>query len=294
MGDKGRSGGKTQQPRLNTLKSLVLRQLITALTLAICTGLLVIFINGQSFAMRSSSISNLTKSTIYSSEDLSISVSQKPHPLPSTLAEWQDSRNSGDYFSQIAPTKVGYLVWSKFPVRVYIEPPKTVNIQQAEDWVKTVRMAVEEWNAYLPNSIVEQPTDGDIVIIRKTPPLVGNPPRARSAQTSYYLYTNNNVLSHSFTILLSPSQTGDYLTAAVRHEFGHALGIWGHSPLQSDALYKSQVRNPPPISARDVNTLKRVYEQPTNLGWFVFSVDGLQRRMSNAHPTCTKTIPQNK
>ncbi|MBW4670753.1 MAG: peptidase [Cyanomargarita calcarea GSE-NOS-MK-12-04C] len=250
---------------------VLVRQLIAALTLAICTGLLVIFINGQSFAILPHSTNGLTKNTIYSIGKVSISVSQKPHSLPHTLAKWQDNRNSGDYFSQIAPTKVGYLVWSKFPVRVYIEPPKIVNIQQAEDWVETVRMALQEWNVYLPNSIVEQPADADIAIIRKTPPLSGNPPRARSAQTSYELYTNNNVLSHRFSILLSPSQTGDYLTAAVRHEFGHALGIWGHSPLQSDALYKSQVRNPPPISARDVNTLKRVYEQPTNLGWAVSS-----------------------
>ena len=81
------------------------------------------------------------------------------------------------------------------------------------------------------------------------------------------MYTENNFLYHRFAILLSPSQTGNYLLAAARHELGHALGIWGHSKLQSDALYFSQVRNPPLISARDVNTLKRVYEQPTNLGW---------------------------
>ncbi|MFN4955672.1 MAG: peptidase, partial [Aphanizomenon sp.] len=34
-------------------------------------------------------------------------------------------------------------------------------------------------------------------------------------------------------------------------------------------MYFSQVRNPPFISVRDVNTLKRVYEQPTGLGWSV-------------------------
>jgi predicted Zn-dependent protease len=66
---------------------------------------------------------------------------------------------------------------------------------------------------------------------------------------------------------LSPSQTGNYVVAAARHELGHALGIWGHSPLQTDALYFSQVRNPPTISSSDVNTLKRVYQQPTSLGW---------------------------
>ncbi|MBA3924661.1 MAG: peptidase, partial [Nostocaceae cyanobacterium] len=70
-------------------------------------------------------------------------------------------------------------------------------------------------------------------------------------------------------IILSPSQTGEYLSAATRHEFGHALGIWGHSPLQTDTMYFSQVRHPPAISPRDVNTLKKIYAQPTSLGWTV-------------------------
>jgi hypothetical protein len=32
-------------------------------------------------------------------------------------------------------------------------------------------------------------------------------------------------------------------------------------------MYFAQVRTPPVISARDINTLKRVYQQPTQLGW---------------------------
>jgi len=69
------------------------------------------------------------------------------------------------------------------------------------------------------------------------------------------------------TIYIRPDQAIEYLQAAARHELGHALGIWGHSPQPTDALYASQVRNPAKISARDLNTLKRVYEQPTRLGW---------------------------
>lgn len=200
-----------------------------------------------------------------------IVVGQTPstltHPLPSTLMRWQDVRNSGDYFDAVKPIEVGYLVWSNFPIKVYIETPKNLNNNQADTWVKTVSLTVQEWNTYLPLKIVEQSESADITILRKAPPLQGNPPRARSAQTTYNLYTKNNILYHRFNILLSPSQTGEYLIAAARHELGHALGIWGHSPLQSDALYFSQVRNPPLISARDVNTLKKVYEQPTKLGW---------------------------
>ncbi len=256
-------GIKSQHPTLKIPKNLVLRRLITALSLFIGTGLLVVFTNLPSPAF-------LTKSPQYELKQIiSLPLPPSPHPLPPTLAQWQDSTNSGDYFAQITPTKVGYLVWSQFPVRVYVEPPKAVSEQQAQAWVNSVLQAVQEWNVYLPLQVVEQPDVADITIIRKAPPLQGKPPRARSAETRYELYTSNHILFHRFTILLSPSQTGEYVQAAIRHELGHALGIWGHSPLQTDALYFSQVRNPALISVRDVNTLKRVYEQPTSLGWSV-------------------------
>jgi predicted Zn-dependent protease len=73
-------------------------------------------------------------------------------------------------------------------------------------------------------------------------------------------------LRHHMTIQIRPTQAGEFETAAIRHELGHALGIWGHSPMMTDALYFSQVREPPPISARDVNTLQRIYRQGTRLG----------------------------
>ncbi|MFH7025115.1 MAG: peptidase [Heteroscytonema crispum UTEX LB 1556] len=280
-GGEGKRGGisllplSSYQP-IKQIKNLILRRLITALTLAIGTGLFVVLSNFQSIAILPHFSRSLTKPPQCDMErKISLSLSASPpkaHPLPPTLAQWQDSSKSGDYFEQVAQTKVGYLVWSQFPVSVYVETPKVISIKQSQEWVNDVLQAVQEWNAYLPLKVVEQPEVADITIVRKTPPLQklpnSNIPRARSAQTTYELYTDkNHLLSHRFTMLLSPSQTGNYLTAAVRHEFGHALGIWGHSPLQSDALYFSQVRNPPKISARDVNTLKRVYQQPTQLGW---------------------------
>jgi predicted Zn-dependent protease len=269
-------GNIIQNPKPNTLKNLVTRRLLAALALAIGTGLLVIFTNLQ---LTNALIKPLLYENDIISPFLSISPSPlKPHPLPSTLAQWQDRTNSGDYFSQVITTQVGYLVWSQFPIRVYVERPKAVNGKQAQEWVNTVSQAVQEWSVYLPLTLVEQPEVANIKIVQKAPPLETSPEskitRARSALTTYELYlSNNKVLSHRFTILVSPSQTGNYLTAAIRHEFGHALGIWGHSPLQTDALYFSQVRNPPLISPRDMNTLKRIYEQPTSLGWSLQSPD---------------------
>jgi predicted Zn-dependent protease len=170
-------GKITLHPILN------IKKLLAALVLTISTGLLIILANFQSYATSL--------------------PSPKPHSLPSTLAQWADKTNSGDYFSQVETTEVGYLIWSRFPVRVYIEQPKAVSNQQAEAWVKSVLQAVQEWSVYLPLKIVEKPDIADIKIVRKAPPLQLSSdkkiPRARSALTSYQLYTNKNVLLHRFT-----------------------------------------------------------------------------------------------
>jgi predicted Zn-dependent protease len=198
------------------------------------------------------------------------------HPLPEVLDRWQDPDSQGDYFANVQTTPVGYLVWSKFPVKVYIEVLPLSN-ERSQEWGSAVSDAVASWGVYLPLERVDRYDLADITILQQRPPPERFPDgtfRARSALTRYEFYRHQNIegdrqqLSHRFEITISPTQTGDYVRAAVLHEFGHALGLWGHSPLETDALYFSQVRQPQGISVRDVNTLKRVYEQPTRLGWW--------------------------
>jgi len=210
----------------------------------------------------------------------------QPHPLPPTLAQWQDSSNSGDYFAEIKSTPAGYLVWWEFPVKVFVEPEEnsalvSENAQKAKDWVSAVLEAIKEWNVYLPLELVKDSTIADIVIWRKAPawkPTFDRNtgrfelPRARTAETRFEFYrrktaNGQTVLSHKFTIQVNPNQVPNYILPSIRHELGHALGIWGHSPVETDALYFSQVRNSPPISQGDINTLKKIYQQPTLLGW---------------------------
>lgn len=211
----------------------------------------------------------------------------KPHPLPETLQYWQDS--SGDYFSEIESiSSLGYLIWSKFPVTVYIQTPtpeqlETFEGKSLQTWVTFVSQAVAEWSVYFPLKIVDDPETADITIWRRRPGLrlsdTGEILPARSAEANYQLYhisqeNSSNlteklpeILAHKFTIFLSPTQTGSYIQSAAKHELGHALGIWGHSPLETDVMYLAQVINSPPISPRDINTLQRIYQQKTYLGW---------------------------
>ena len=213
-----------------------------------------------------------------------------PHPLPAALAQ-QPTNQAGDYFDQIQSSPVGALIWSSFPITVYIQPV-TPNEQgtpflakRTQTWITAIRAAVQEWNAFLPMMIIDQPQVADITIQRSVLSLRLEPgkneagdrrftlPRARSAETRYELYTkptgknSAHLLAHRMSIYIRPDQASEYLQAAARHELGHALGIWGHSPNQADALYFSQVRTPAKISLRDINTLKRIYQQPTRLGW---------------------------
>ncbi|HID55051.1 TPA: tetratricopeptide repeat protein, partial [Candidatus Poribacteria bacterium] len=52
----------------------------------------------------------------------------------------------------------------------------------------------------------------------------------------------------------------DRMKMVALHEIGHALGLWGHSPLKGDVMYPSSENLTP--SARDINTLRRLYSTP--------------------------------
>lgn len=219
----------------------------------------------------------------------------QPHSLPETLARWHDSEDSGDYFEAIAPSPVGYLVWSRFPIRVYVErfnlepsssstaaatatllADDSAEAQRHQRWRAAVIQGIHEWATYLALQVIDEPDGADISIWATAPPLQrtenGEIGRARTAETRYEFYIEDldggdAALFHRFIVLLSPGLPPAQITATARHEIGHALGLWGHSPSPTDVLYASQVRVPPAISTRDVNTLRRVYEQPTQIGW---------------------------
>ncbi|PSB02535.1 peptidase [Merismopedia glauca] len=228
----------------------------------------------------------------------------QPHPLPATLANWVDNTNSGDYFTQIRPSPAGYLMWFDFPIKVYVEHPSQnlgvgtqtkAEVQKTnpqpvtpvnpidpkllkfQEWVDNVAQGIQPWKVYLPLEIVPEAENADIKVLRVRPllQLTPNGPRARSAEVRYQVYLRKSpnsstpVLYPKYDISISPDLSANYIRAAALHEIGHALGIWGHSPKETDALYFTQVRNPPPISPRDINTLKLIYQQPTRLGWSI-------------------------
>ena len=206
----------------------------------------------------------------------------KIHPLPTNLQQWK-GETQDNYFQEIQPHLAGYLIWSHFPIKVYIQPPNDnlspAGLTQFQQWQKAVRISIESWNPYLPLIEIENADKADILIYRRHPqikaeinPETGlyNLPRAKAATTTVKFYlteTQPQQLRHTMSIEINPHQTFDYLVTNITHELGHALGIWGHSLNTSDVMYHSHSQKIPAISPQDINTLKKIYQQPTRLGW---------------------------
>ena len=193
-------------------------------------------------------------------------------PIVSAVAKSAES-SASDYFDQIQKVKVGYLLWTEFPVRVWIDP------EGDRRWQMAVRQGVEAWMPYFPIQIIDATDRRDDPQIRikaarfKLDRPAGSTalPRFRAAETRWDVIpvmpnSRKSLLHHHMTIALPPGQADGVMQSAACHEMGHALGIWGHSIDAKDVMYFAQVKDPPLISPRDLRTLKRIYEQPTRLG----------------------------
>lgn len=204
------------------------------------------------------------------------------HPLPETLMQWQpDDADMRDYFDQVQPTPLGYLIWSEFPVTVFypeIEADLSPNqLHKQTQWQEAVQLAIADWSEFLPLQTIDNQENADIVILREAPPVERrvNPETgeiefsfARNAETRYRFYLDEQQkVSHQMTIYLSPHQRFEATQNTANHELGHALGIWGHSNNLQDVLYPRQTANHHGITPADINTLKKIYQQPTQLGW---------------------------
>jgi len=221
-----------------------------------------------------------------------------PHPPPVSLIDWREQATAneigaGDYIEALHEFSFGVLTWSRWPVRVSIDPTA------APEWRAEVRAALADWQTYVPIELVSEseaiapddlpefessdaraPEDltVDIAIVRAVVPsrrTESGDFRAASARASYSFFVerdleaNRERFGHRFTIRVSPRQHGQFLRSAVRHEFGHALGIWGHSDDPGDVMYAAQVAQPVSVSPRDLNTLLQIHARPTRLGWWL-------------------------
>jgi predicted Zn-dependent protease len=190
------------------------------------------------------------------------------YPLPDRLNSLPPNQ-AGDYFDRLDQPPVGALIWTNFPIHVFLDLANR-QVLREEAWLQATRQAIADWALYLPIVETTDPKLANITIRRSAVPIQrdkdGKLKPIRFAETKFEFYQQDNRLWHRMTINLSPNQADQSLLAGARHELGHALGIWGHSDRHTDTMYFSQVATPPPLSQRDINTLQRVYKTPSRLG----------------------------
>ena len=184
-----------------------------------------------------------------------------------------------DYFDQIT-------VFSHGRITRFVEMPITVYITsalQTEEYLSALRYAMQHWEAVSDGKVQFQESqvsdDADIWVRWGY---------SGSEQTDMTYgraeLTRHHAGAFSVEIVLSlpkPSAASRLSKKEIRtvclHEFGHAIGLWGHSPDPLDVSFGASIAQRP--TARDRATLLKVYATPQNTPQHDVAIDILQKQL---------------
>ncbi len=145
-----------------------------------------------------------------------------------------------------------YWEWEAFPVRVYF-----VRDEHYSELLRTYALnGFVQWVEASANKIqfveVENPDDAQIT--------VRFDPQSTGGLTTYSYYpSSGRLVKAEIKVGIASSNPVDIQSVSA-HEFGHALGIAGHSPNPNDMMYPTYVSNRPlQVTEQDFNTLRTAY-----------------------------------
>ena len=144
------------------------------------------------------------------------------------------------------------LYWERFPVTVYFvrdehysDYLRTLALQGFDQWMEATGGVVRYYQ-------VDSPDGAQIKVYFK--------PDTRNGLTTYTYYPSSGRLVSAKIEIGTQSNNPIDIRSVAAHEFGHAIGIGGHSPDPDDMMYPHFVSNVPlKITQRDLNTVKTAY-----------------------------------
>jgi len=164
----------------------------------------------------------------------------------------------------------GLLHWEHFPLRIALASPPD-SVQDKDAYTQAVLAGFTQWvqatQGAVSYTLVPQPGQADITV--SFTPEATVPGQGAAVGYTNMVFCGTTLRGAEMRLATGGTTPGDLQTVAA-HEFGHALGIDGHSDDPDDMMYPSTLRTasedgrplaPPlhPITARDLNTLKVCY-----------------------------------
>jgi len=195
--------------------------------------------------------------------------------LPEALLPPHYVPAAGDYYFWISDRSEGD-EWKTFPLKVFLGSAPELK------WQHGTREAFDNWSKLFPLELVAIPKTADIRMGWEESTLRQG--RAGEEQDwVLFRFEGGELKTRKYAVItvdLSRPWSKDEMRAIVSHEFGHALGIKGHSENKGDIMFwhvQEKVRQlgPPGLplplfwrslvkqpSQRDINTLIRLYNSP--------------------------------
>ena len=193
------------------------------------------------------------------------------------------SVSEDDYFDYVTVFSNGRIArFTEMPIRVYISPMLRTDV-----YLNAIRYGMRQWELAAGGIIefVETEDNGD-ADIRVSWGTAGLWPitEVTGAKAELTRLDGDRI---RVEIILVPhwsrfEEVGEpgRLRAICLHEFGHAIGLWGHSPDSRDVEFRASALEHP--SPRDIKTLRRVYATPQNTPQHEIAIETINQRLDGS------------